>query len=898
MRIIKPQHLSVLHRCFERQKRAYLGVAVMAYVPIGDEVALLPEQEMWQEVTPLMNPEIPLDAGLPKSGAEYLMVGDACSPGGEEVTGLEVEARVGGLHKKLHVYGERYWLDSKRVSDVRKFSRWPLTWEQSWGGAAVEANPLGRGTEPEQTAAGPLLAIPPVQHPDHPCNSPKQASMPASFAPIPPMWPQRKHFDGTYDDAWLKSEFPGPPLDFDWRFHCIASADQWQAKSFTGSEAIEIAHMHPDHPRLQYQLPGIRPVVIARVKRDGGFKDRLGEPCLSTLWLLPNQLRTVMVWHAMFEVADEFADEVELLCVGAEWIDRPKPVEHYVGAIAARLDPEHGAEKLLDDFELLPDGLATPNETMERYRESLGSSGVEVRQINEALDEAERQVDYALKRNYGEEAAAAARQQARRAAADMGIPDRPPHVPRDPTGLLDAGRSLMARMPRASDLSAAISSQKARVHSEITDQLTEAGVGPSDISRLLNPEPPAAVHTPRQLLAQFDDLLHQATRAPDVRMPPMDPKLRALVDRAENMQSAMNRGVAHMAPPPPPIAREAIYRWRDGAARAQELGHSCSGIKLKSGDFSGMNLSRMDFSEAELEGADFSGANLAGSNFSNACLAHAKLDNAVLDGANLSGANIGRASLSGASCVGVRFTEAIVHYTVMQGANCSKADFAGVTLLEIEAAQSIWQEADLTQATFIKGKLAGANFTKARLLRTTVLECELSASDFSEANVESTDFITCMLDGGKFDGSRGPNARFVYRSSLAGASFTGMQAPGANFRGTPLAAADFSGALLDGADFSEADCREAVFERASLKGALLMKTDFSKARMSGANLMEVVAQHAVFNGADMRDVNLYGSDLARVDVDTETQLDNAFMAKARTMPRHKVQPPGSAGGEG
>ena len=97
MRILKPQHLSLMHRCFERQRRAYLGVAVMAYLPIRDEPALLPEQELWQEVAPLMQPEVPLDAVLPKSGAEFLMIGDACAPGGEPVTGLEVEARVGSL---------------------------------------------------------------------------------------------------------------------------------------------------------------------------------------------------------------------------------------------------------------------------------------------------------------------------------------------------------------------------------------------------------------------------------------------------------------------------------------------------------------------------------------------------------------------------------------------------------------------------------------------------------------------------------------------------------------------------------------------------------------------------------------------------------------------------------
>ena len=100
-------------------------------------------------------------------------------------------------------------------------------------------------------------------------------------------------------------------------------------------------------------------------------------------------------------------------------------------------------------------------------------------------------------------------------------------------------------------------------------------------------------------------------------------------------------------------------------------------------------------------------------------------------------------------------------------------------------------------------------------------------------------------------------------------------------------------AVLDNADLSEAACAKACFERASLKGALLMKTDLTGARMSGANLMQVVAQHAILNGADLTDTNLYAADLARVDVDTETKLDNAFMAKARTMPRHKVEPPAS-----
>ena len=46
-----------------------------------------------------------------------------------------------------------------------------------------------------------------------------------------------------------------------------------------------------------------------------------------------------------------------------------------------------------------------------------------------------------------------------------------------------------------------------------------------------------------ELLAQFDNLLAEATRKPDFRIPPIDPKMHALVVRAEATRSAMTRGV-------------------------------------------------------------------------------------------------------------------------------------------------------------------------------------------------------------------------------------------------------------------------------------------------------------------------------------------------------------------
>ena len=48
MRIFKPQHLSAIHRCFEREDKAYLGVSILGFMPIGSSPQLLSEQELWQ----------------------------------------------------------------------------------------------------------------------------------------------------------------------------------------------------------------------------------------------------------------------------------------------------------------------------------------------------------------------------------------------------------------------------------------------------------------------------------------------------------------------------------------------------------------------------------------------------------------------------------------------------------------------------------------------------------------------------------------------------------------------------------------------------------------------------------------------------------------------------------
>lgn len=889
MRILKPQHLSVLHRCFEREGKAYLSVSVLAFLPLNAAPALLPEQELWQVVPPLLDPMTPLDSGVTRLGGEFLVVGDACAPEGKPVQGLEVSATVGSLRKTLHVLGPRYW-DGRRPSVPQTFTRLPTGWSHAFGGPSFAENPLGMGIELADTPSGRIQPMPCVESPQFPCTHAGDFVSPVSFAPIPPTWPQRKLFDGTYDDTWLKEVFPGPPKDFNWRFHCMAPKDQWQAQPFIGTESIELGHLHPDVPLIQHALPGIKAVVAIRRKGMSSPTAQILDTRLSTLWLFPNQLRMVMIWQALVQVDDEFADQVELLMAAAEWLERPKDPHSYVEAINARLDEENGALKLLDDHELLPEGLATPNEMMERFQKTLGTNPVAVEDLMARLHASQTELDARMTKEFGAEAVAHSKTALAQRKQEMGIPDLPKSLPDTPQGLAAFAQQFFKSTPKAETLKAHLDNSVAEgIHAMRQDYLN-AGFDADNVDAIFNaPRSKSLRISPQGQIAAMEQHLNDMPKIEGVPIS-MDPKIKSMIAESEHSVTRMQRGIAHLQDPPAPLDATTAGRWREGAAKAHATGQSFAGLKLQAADFSDMDLSGVDFSGAELDGASFVRANLSGSDFTNASLAHAVLDDAMIDGANFTGANLGHANFIHASCANANFQEATLHYTVLDGSRLAGSNFAEVTFNEIQASRADWTGVDLTQATLIKCRLPGSIFVNAKLTKATLLETNLSGSDFSSANLSATDFVTCQLDDSIFDNCQAANVRFVYHSSLRRISFQQAQVPNANFRGMPLDAANFSGANLDGSDLSEVLCAHGNFRKASLKGALLIKGHFEQATFTGCNLMNAILQYAWLKGANFNNTNLYGADLMRVDADTDTRFDDAFTAKARLLPQRRVQP--------
>ena len=132
MKTIKPQRLSLVTRCFENERKFYFGISTLAFIDLSSG-ALLPEIAMWKFVVEELGKDGVLDAGMPKSNAEFLVTGRAFQPDGEPKETCPVTVKLGGLEKTLYVIGDRFW-KGKKQSTPQPFSEMPVTWERAFGG--------------------------------------------------------------------------------------------------------------------------------------------------------------------------------------------------------------------------------------------------------------------------------------------------------------------------------------------------------------------------------------------------------------------------------------------------------------------------------------------------------------------------------------------------------------------------------------------------------------------------------------------------------------------------------------------------------------------------------------------------------------------------------------------
>jgi uncharacterized protein YjbI with pentapeptide repeats len=696
------------------------------------------------------------DFAIFKPKADVLLVGHAYPPKstGKPMTAAQVELRFGegkrGFSRRIAVLGDRVWKRSLVVTgpgDPAPFERMPLTWDRAFGGAGYHKNPAGVGHE---SAAGEAaLRLPNLEDPSSLVTSPSASPEPACPGPVATQWRERWSRLGTYDRAWFRTRWPYFPADFDYAFFQSAPRQQ-QLEHLSGDETFSLTGVHPEHPRLDGRLPGLRARCFVEPASAGDPPFREVRLALDTVVLDPDRMLLTLTWRGMLDVSEPEAPEV--------------------GVLFAMLEPLASKASSLDDARAAFLVAATP------------------------LDDAADEVPAAAPANDPPAASEPEPVDPERAALEKALDEREASIAAE---LEKAGLSTEpAATPPPPDPAALAAS------------LAAAGLEPDEIAEVLETVSGPAGEPPP--VTPPDPSAREKVAAAHARGEPLDGARLAGVDLSgldltgASLDGADLRGARLIGTKLDGArlvgALLCDAELSDASLRGAILmGADLTGATLSMTTLSGARLDAASFAEAKAERARFDGAlgaktsfvkaELAGATFEGAVLADADLTEATLDGARFDGATLeqvrlysatGRrasfagATLTGARADGVRLVESSFAGAKAKGAIFEKAELAGCTFLEAELAGAsfakakaqgvVFSRADLREARLRRANLTGASFLKADLSSADLERAIMSQADLRGASLHEAELWHTKLDGAKLDHALVTQTKLVRKS--------------------------------------------------------------------------------------------------------------------------------------
>ncbi len=456
--------------------------------PMGDE--LYPDDG---EMTGA--PRYEYDFAQFKPRADLLLAGHCHPAGGKPVPASRVTFRVGPWSRSLYVFGDRFWKGlpgMRAISTPDPFTSMELRYENSFGGPEDARNPVGKGWgERTDQAGNRVWPLPNIEDPDHLIDSPSSRPEPAGFGPLGKMWKHRASLLGTYTKDWKNTRWPWYPADFDGS-HFNAAPPQMQVEGYLrGDEPLFFENLHPEHPRYESRLPGLRARCFLN-RRESPDSDRMRfdevPMLLDTLWADMDNERLVLVWRGNTPVWSEDFEEVSHLFIMSERLDAdPAPPGRCRELFLAALTAEEAG------FALEPEGTSAsqPVESaapVEAAAASVASAAPEA--IVPAAEAQEEQPEIKL-----DPAEIKARANAILSGAGMDMDALSPET----RARIDREMDSLLNDMTETDTTKVVEKRKAELESKLADTLAPVGLDPQ------NP-PPVSVQARQEQIVMLNGL--------------------------------------------------------------------------------------------------------------------------------------------------------------------------------------------------------------------------------------------------------------------------------------------------------------------------------------------------------------------------------------------------------
>lgn len=925
MKSINPLQLDVRQNVFEHDRRQYWVVSATLCTHLITGEVFFPFDYLGKILEP-QNGSVPLDVGMPKPQGEYLVTGSFHAAQGLPVQASEITLALGGLKKRLVVFGERRW-NGTFPGPPLPFTSLPLDYAYAFGGSDFPGNPGGMGNRDG--------LLPRIEHPDRLVTGKEEEAEPAGLAAMPMDWPQRTRYRGTYDAEYLKKYYPGHPRDFDWHYFLSAPQDQWRQGFWQGDEPFTLCNMHPDMPVIQGRLPGFKARCFIRHTLHGPDPGFAEIPlALDTIWFFPGQVLALQIWRGVLEVPDDEASQISHVLAGYENMAHPpRDVDQYRQSLARRLDNKDPLSNSLITEDLIPVDAQCAMEILQQraFAEDNQSPLVKNIETKAAATKkmAEEKVEEAL----------------RQAEQELGALELPESKQVDLRGMLQT-----AREGKADPDQEAFTGKLESILPGITagdpkkidmkqfsfakiDQMMQAVRDFSD-----KKEKEAKTLAKAEIANAKESIAKQLASCetgdpgvPDADRVRLEQELQKLADLdldtpAPGPLPRINAdALLQQMAPVTPMVQEALQHLssmeamgiKDGQTEEMErqvkemYDQRMGEIEEK------VRKAEMDFKETYAMGAHFIAAGLppherpieevraqflqavaAGEGVSGRDWACIDLQGAQLDSLDLSGCYLEQVNFSGASLKGATLRQAILARAVLTDTDLTGADLQGANIGAVSAHRANFSGAGLQGAKLSRGDFTAANFTGANLEEVESLEIIVAEAVFDQARLPRMKFIERQVAGARFRGANLDGALFFnctvrdtdFSTALmphavwADCSLDSVRFDGADLSSTCFVATEegkstlnnvhFPGSRLDRGTFQNLRMPGADLSRSSMEGALFNGTDLSGADLSNAFAQQAQFRTTNFNGARLNNIDLCQGSLAKA------QLTNASLAGA------------------
>ena len=914
--IIKPRKLGILTKVERRGAQASLIVSALGLFSLTEPSDFEFDTALWPMAIKEMPPGAIFDMAMPKPCGEVLFAGRAMAPQGEAVPAMAVDVAVGPMRKRIAVFGDRAWRPAAGgvvFTQPQPFVEMPLAPERAFGGPGHPDNAAGRGFEAERRVeAGEIVMLPNIEDARRPIRLVSDQPPPVRPGPLDPAHPSRRALAGTYDDQWLKHDFPGLARDADPRLFCMAAEDQRIAGYFAGDEPFRVAGFQAQRPEIVGTLPGLRVRIFVRL---AGLPDGLVElpSVIDTVWLFPSAGKGVLVYRGACAVEDVEGDDATHVMLAYERLsDEPRPLAHYHEVFRLRTDPEQSFKYILADRQLSPE----PDLAVLAQR-------LAAREAHAAaqMDKSQRAQELVV----------------RDALARAGLPAQfMPAVPKpDPlpfwlptpaeieSGEIDFAElfegidTLNAKMKTMADEAAA----KAGDQMQAVERFRRSGDLDEIDALLATLDLPEPVTLADKVNLPADFVMPAA--APDDEQSLRDasgrffdrPEARLLAPAYDGIEQALAAVVeppetTRPAPPDAPLDPTPMTGLPprpptpDNPAAMAKLAAAFPGLAAPGGSLDALlddllgdkapataaadapdarasltqASARLGEVEPDIREGIASMRRLApepvfpvqplspevAARFGAIVAAEART--ASLAGRDMAGAVLAGQSFAGLDLTGAFFERCDLRGADFTGARCSKAVFAGADLRGADFSGAVLAEANLGSAD-----ARGTRFLRADLTKAQMLKINLAGADLSGALLEDINFIESDLSDVRLVGAQMKQVVAVRLSMaridlsqavLESCSFVEVEAQGMVARGMrafKLSAVKFNAA---GADFSSASLQQCGFHAgcdlttARFDGASGMNGAFRQARLAGASFIGAIFNRVDFGEADLTDANL------------------------------------------